>query len=1018
MGAVMDVVQMYRPGSVERIEAVWNTLLMQCGVDPREATFELRARHDILVALGWDGSDKLPDLTGRAVIAGLYYRDLDGNGAFTPGVGEKLSATLLGVPTLEGPDAPQVTTYLFTFVFAPVRAGQTYTLRFDVEGVAPFETTVTAGEGLTLCHLPIAPTKPLTYVVPHSHFDPEWRSFYEEYLDVSIPNQVGRIELLRSQPSQCFNLDEEASTRPMLERRPEVTDELRQHIKDGVIEPKGIVSAGELVLPHGEAILRQLTVGEQVLSAFLGIDVHPETLWSVDNYGICYQLPQIMVKAGRRYFYCGEYNHHRGMKFVPSDQPFADNRAYELPEFWLEGPDGSRVLVQRSPYFFHPFGPRVPAEELLGHQSWFTPYGGDFSGPDPELPAKIQALNSPDGESRMPARGEEEAHNVDNPWTFQPWGMSNYIVATSQQFFDAVARDPDVPTLKTDSRIGMWTGSYESRILGRQRNRRVEMLLLATETLSTAAHQAGMDEVYDALHEIWYTLLINNHHDPQLCMMGPEALFDEVLERYDLCHEMTANVLNASLDYLAADIKTNTGDGTPVVVFNPHAWECSRVVHLWLDDWEHVDGKVHVKDFDGNCIPSDVLTCRHTGKRYTLFHAANLPAAGWRTYYLTDASCGCPQALSVDANHLENEHLRVELTDGLIQRIIEKGSDKTVFEARDEASVGELFVFKDEGCIAQIRPVAEEFMQTAQVVARSSQVPRRVVVNERSSARVSVEIECEMDGCLFTQRFMLSRDARSLDIETFFRWDASHVTPGDGRRVRMALPTALTDAKVIHDVPFAVMDWHQGDEIQPTTSFLAIADADETIGAAMIHDGVCSQQVSGDIMWQSLFRSVRMPGELNVATWDPPCGWDIDGDVALDEGGHSICQRLMVYSGSWREAHVPREAAVFQTPQLIRCASQHSGEQSGEFWNIDVEPAEIVQVMWKRADYSDASIVRLVNPTDQAVQGKLRLNFPVGAVEEVNFREEAQMNLAVEHGEIDLTFTPYEIKTIRLAATE
>ncbi len=451
----MDVAQMYRLDSVERIDAVWAALLGQCGIDAGEADFELRARHDILVALGWDGSEALPDLSGRGVIAGFYYRDLDGNGAFTPDANEKLSATLLGVPTLTGTSAPEATTYLYTLVFAPVVAGETYTMRFDVEGIAPVEATVTARDGLTLCHLPIEPTKPLTYVVPHSHFDPEWRSFYEEYLDVSIPNQVGRIELLRSQPHQCFNLDEEASTRPMLERRPEVTDELRQHIIDGVIEPKGIVSAGELVLPHGEAILRQLTVGEQVLSAFLGIDVRPMTLWSVDNYGICYQLPQIMAKAGRKYFYCGEYNHHRGMKFVPSDQPFADNQAYELPEFWLEGPDGSRVLVQRSPYFFHPFGPRVSADKLLSHQSWFTPFGGDFSGPDPQLPEKIHALNAPDGEPQMPARGAEEAHNVDNPMTFQPWGTSKYIVATSEQFFAAVEKAPDVPTLKTDSRIGM-----------------------------------------------------------------------------------------------------------------------------------------------------------------------------------------------------------------------------------------------------------------------------------------------------------------------------------------------------------------------------------------------------------------------------------------------------------------------------------------------------------------------------------------------------------------------------------
>jgi alpha-mannosidase len=1005
---------MYKQESIDRIDAVWSKLVTQCGIEPGQADFELHARHDILRALGWDGSARLPSLKGKAVVAGFYYRDNNRDGVYTPGAGEQLSATLLGTPTLNDADAA-IQTYAYTFFFAPVTVGQSATLRFDVDGVAPFEASTMIADGLNILHLKIDPIKPLTYLGAHAHFDPEWRAYYDEYLAISIPHMVNRIELLRTQREQCFSFDEECSTRPLFERHPELTDEIRQRIAEGTIEAKGIVSAGELVLPHGEAMIRQMTVGEQILSELVGAEIRPDSLWSIDNYGVCFQFAQMMVKAGRKYMYLGEYNHHQGMKFVPSDQPFSDPRAYEHFEFWLESPDGSRVLVHRTPYFTTMLGPRVAPDKMLSHNSAFSPFGGDFEDADPRLPDFIRTLNDPNGD--VASVSAPQRYSPETPWTTLPQGEGKYILATSEQFFHAIENDPDLPVICADSRIGMWTGSYESRIRGRQRNRLNEMLLMAAETLSTAAHLAGLEKVSADLRESWYELLINNHHDPQLCMMGPEDLFHEVLRRYDSCQNRTADVLNRTLKYLTDDIKTNTAEGVPVVVFNPHAWTHTQVVGLWLDGEEFPKGEVHIRDFDDSKIPSQV-NVRKDGHRILLFQAENLPPGGWRTYYLTEDACGCPVSIISEPDRLENAHLRVELADGLIQRIIEKDTGKVVFQATDAATVGEVFVFKDEGCIAQIRPVAEEFMLDPTVIARSSQAVREVTVTESGCVRGAIDVAFELDGSQFIQHLNLTKDSRFLEINISVEWNPDHVEPGNGRRIRMGLPVAIENASVIHDVPYAVMNYRQTDEIQPTTSFIAVAAADQTVGAALIHDGVPSQQVARDCMWQTLFRSVRMPGDFGGREWDPPCGWDIEGDVALEAGGMFFSHRLCVYPGPLRENHIQRHAAIHQTPQLLRCAGRHGGQQAGEYWTVEVEPNDIIMPAWKQADHSSATIVRLVNPTDRAMSGKLKINFPVGGVEEVNFREEHMATLSIEEGEIDLTFGPYEIKTIRLGATE
>ncbi|MHC4985844.1 MAG: glycosyl hydrolase-related protein, partial [Planctomycetota bacterium] len=203
-------------------------------------------------------------------------------------------------------------------------------------------------------------------------------------------------------------------------------------------------------------------------------------------------------------------------------------------------------------------------------------------------------------------------------------------------------------------------------------------------------------------------------------------------------------------------------------------------------------------------------------------------------------------------------------------------------------------------------------------------------------------------------------------------------------------------------------------EIQPINSWMGLSDADGTIGAAVIHDGPCSQQTRDDVLWQTLFRSIRMPGDIADDKPDS-CGWDLSGDTALEEGPNTYRQRLMVYSGSWQDAAVPQHALAFTTPMAAAVTDAHKGKLPNEHSDLAVEPADLVTVMWKQSVFSDDTIVRVCNPTDRTVSGSMTLGFEVASAEETDFREDHTGKLAVHDGRIELPFAPYEIKTIRLA---
>jgi len=987
-----EIQRAFLPDAVKATNVAWAERTERQAIAAEQAEFSVLAKRDILAALN----------DGAAVLAGFLYRDHNGDGAYTPG--EQLTATLLGLPQLAGPDAPEVTSYANCFWFGPLKPGGSYTLTYDVEGAESVSQTVTAGPGLNLCHVPVRPTKPLIYIVPHSHFDPEWRNTYQSYLLHELPHLIERVELLREQPEHCFNLDEECVLRPLIDRHPEIVDELRQRILEGVFEPKGVVTAGELTMPLGESMIRQMTEGEQLISRMLGMTVRPSIFWNIDCYGINFQLPQILAKAGRTYCVIGEYvkigyAHSDGREVKADELPFSNFEVWDHPEFWLEGLDGSKVLVHRSNYGTESPGPQVALDRLLSHQSAFNFQGGDFAKAERKLPDFVREINDP----KRAAKYDGKKHAWGWPILGAPGGACVHILATSEQFFRAVERDPGLPTLRTESRIGFWTGSYESRARSRQSSRRTECLLLSAEAVSSAARVAGLPGALEDLREAWYMLLISHHHDPQLTIMGPGQIH-EVIQRNLDAGRWAQRVVDRAATYLSGRIATDARPGRAVVVFNSLGWGRSSVVSLDAEEGEA--GPVRVVDPAGKAAAAQVVT-DEDGRASVAFLAEDVPAGGWRTYYV-QAGEGPGSQLTASEKALENEHVRVELADGVVRKIIEKSTGQPLFAANATAAVNEVFIWEDEGCIAQIRPV--DFMDSAKLVARSSQVDRRVRVVESGPARAAVEVVFAMDWGAFRQRIALQAGAPWVDFETHVDWRAA---PEGGRRVRVAFPSVLKDAKVWRDIPFAVLPWEQSDAIQPINSWMGLSDAEGAVGAALIHDGPCSQQTRNDVLWQTLFRSIRMPGAIEDDKPDS-CGWDLSGDTALEEGPNTYRQRLVVYAGSWQDAAMPRQSLAFTTPMVAQPADRHGGELAGERMLLAVEPRDLVPCAWKQSDFTDAALVRVYNPTDKELDGTLHVGFDVAAADETDFREEHTGDLTARDGRIELHLGPYAIKTIRL----
>ncbi|MCP4640411.1 MAG: hypothetical protein GY851_08265 [bacterium] len=365
------------------------------------------------------------------------------------------------------------------------------------------------------------------------------------------------------------------------------------------------------------------------------------------------------------------------------------------------------------------------------------------------------------------------------------------------------------------------------------------------------------------------------------------------------------------------------------------------------------------------------------------FLAENLPPTGWRTYHIGDAGSKplVEQPVTVTDTGMDNGCVRVLLEDGLIRSIGTAGATKPQF-ASEDCSVGEVFIYEDAGCICRVLP--EDVMASTEPLARSLDAARTVRVVESGPVRGIVETKYELDWGTFVHRVILEAGASHVAFETTVDW-----RPGKegGRRVRVAFPTAFQSASVLCDSPFAVTERAPGHMIRPVNGWMSLNGAGGS--ASLIHQGTCSVQSADDVLWMTLFRSVRANDDREKGG----ICWDVDGDEALEPGTNTFRYWVRPGDSGWEEAGMPRLALELNMPFPVTREDRRSASLPSEAWNVVVEPQEIVMSALTPTANAGEYLLRLYNPGGGEVGGTVRVR--AGDTQVVNF-------------------SPYEIKNVTI----
>jgi len=850
------------------------------------------------------------------------------------------------------------------------------------------------------------------HYVPHTHYDAEVFLTRDETFEIGFSVLLGALASLRAEPSFKFVLDQTCYIEPFLRAYPEEEPFFRQMIAEGRLEiTGGMIAMPDVNIPSGESFIRQVLAGKTWCEKELGVEVRCG--WLLDTFGHHPQIPQLMRKCG--------FDQNVFQRVGTFDGP---------TEYYWQGLDGSKLFCHwmRSSYCvlfpapgnLHEF--KKFADTRLKHlkQHALTSHLLAISGADlsPIQPHVVRLF-------------EEYNRAFDDV---------EFVISTPKEYFDRIRGLADFPTLEGDLNP-VFQGCYSARIAIKQWNRRMETLLADGEWLDALATLLGHESQAPRFAEAWEDVLFNQFHDI-LCGSQVDKVYVNVLNRYEAAHAVAARCQEKALDRLAEQIDT-TGDGIPILVFNPLSWERTDVVECRIGYSTKDVYEVEVRDSRGNLMLSDLTACERyeTGgiKRATvLFIAQDVPPLGYDVFRVlpagseslpTPLASNQPDVFMADVHRdiLENEFYRVEIDawNGAIHGLYDKTLDWEVIP--EDRPFGNTVVRElDNGNFWEYNGhcKGDAFLPMNRDHPLPAEDSRRAVFSHHyggdgrvrnGQARLEYNVNFAFEGGFFATRVRLYAGIPRIDIHTTLINQAERV------RYRAAFPTTIRNGVITQEIPFGAIERPKGEF--PAQNWMDYAEAGR--GVALLNRGLPGNNVDDGVMMLSLLKCTALKegyGEIggfskSTKTTD---GYEIGVTHAFDYA-------LAPHAGDWREAQVYRRGMEFNRPLIARKAAVKPGRLPRRLAFLEVAAPNVV-VSSVRAT-PEGVVVRVYEAEGRRTEGvTLRCSARMVSVVETDLIEKGPRNIPLNAPEdgarsplrpdgqaFTFDIGAFEIKTFRIA---
>lgn len=846
----------------------------------------------------------------------------------------------------------------------------------------------------------LAPLEPLLrqarmHIVGNSHMDVAWMWPWTETVQ-TVRDTFGTAEqLMNEYPTYTFTQSTAQYFQWMQNKYPVLFHRIRERVQQGRWElVGGMWVEPDLNIPSGESQVRQILLAKRYFQKSFGVDI--KVGWNPDSFGYNWQLPQIYKKSGIDYF-------------VTQKMGWNDTDHLPLKLFWWQSPDGSRVLT----YFPHGYGePPAPIElaKTYAEAARLNPgidelmhlYGVGDHGGGPTRVSVNQGLEwqQPD---KVFARSEfgtslQFFERVEKNLDTEHAPVWNYktLAAGQSELPQPPSGEISLPVWDDELYLEYHRGTYTTHADQKRNIRDSEEWMLNAEKLSSLAWLGGARYPQPQLNEAWEKVLFNEFHD-LAAGTGIADIYKDAANDFARVHSIADQASADSLADIAAYIDTQTPQGAvPVLVFNPMAWKRSDIVEARVQ-LPAAAQAIAIRDAQGHELPVKVLDqTPETHTFHVLIRVDNVPALG---YELLTASPARRQAapatdLRARGTTLENRYLRVVIDpkSGCITSLYAK---RAQFEAIAAGGCGnQLQAFHDLPKAWDAWNLNPNYEQDPYDLGPA----RSVELIESGPLRAVVRVVHATEHSNFVQDITLYAGIDRVEVANHIDWHEHNIL------LKAAFPLAASAPYATYEIPYGTIE-------RPTTRNNPVEKAKFEVpairwadlgngkdGVSLLNDSKYGYDARGNVLRLTLLRSPESP------------------DPTADQGEQQFVYALYPHGGDWREADTERQGWSFNYKLTAEQLTRHTGMLPAEHSFLQVDPANVILTTVKKAEDSDALILRFCEWAGKDTETTIHLPHGATVAIATNLMEEPQGKpLPIVANTVTIDAKPYSIDTLKVS---
>ena len=789
------------------------------------------------------------------------------------------------------------------------------------------------------------------YLIGNAHLDPVWQWRVSEGLSLIRSTFRSALERMKENENYKFTSACAGYYSWIKYIDPDMFEEIKQRVKEG---RWGVVGGmwvqPDCNIPSGESFCRHFLYSQKFLKDNFGEIT--DTGYNVDSFGHSAALPQLFKKSG-----IDNYVYMR-----PTRETENPGLPPENLHKWV-GTDGSEVIAFRIPDVYNgdlSVERIAKYKEKTQDQMVFYGIGNHGGGPSKEHIKQSEDLVKDD----------------------------SFVYATPNEYFEGV-KSAKMPTVEGDLKHHA-AGCYSANSRVKYENRRAECELVKAEMFDTLTGIIAGGAFHSKEFEsAWQRVMFNQFHDVIAGCCIKEA-YTDAYNAFGFARQTALELENLALQTISGKIKTTDfldadisemrdrlwlrdGEGSPMVVFNPHPFAVKSSVSFGAYN------VTKVLDHNGNRVPFQMVRAPYTdcGNFKKCLFEVDLPPMGYRVYYVYKKTENSPETVMVTdlkaiSNTLENSRVKIVFDE-------KSGAVTSYYLKEENLEIAKGPLAKAIVCDDTSHDTWSHLINTLNddIGAFGS---GKLTLIEDGPIRATIKSVTKYGNSVFKKYYTLYKNDTKLHIRCVLDVDEEY------KIVKLSFPVNVKTPKVVYSMPFGFIGKEPNGEEDVAHEWADMVDKDTGLGLALINDGRYSHCAVGN--------DLRVIVARSCAYLDHYAGKYRDGEMEFIDKGEQQFNFILFPHTENETADIANCGKLLNTPPVLIQETHHDGTLPQSYCALEIDKKNINISALKNSENDDGIIIRLIETS--GIPTTVTVKFTAMGR---NF---------------ELSFTPQEVKTVKI----